>query len=235
MINAVIIDDEQAARTALQTIIKEYCKDVHIAGTAASAIEGLKLIQQQSPDLVFLDIEMPMGSGFDLLELSMERNYKVVFTTAHQQYALKAIKNSAADYLLKPIDIDELIETVEKIKKILDKEKEQNSKTNYKLKLSGQKETILVSPLEVVYVEADGRYSTVHLLSGEKHVVSRNIGEFEEELTSHGFFRVHKSYLVNCKHVAKINSADGGFVEMNNKTEIEISKRKKAEFLKLLK
>jgi two-component system, LytTR family, response regulator len=227
MIRAVIIDDEQSARAALQTIINEYCEGVNITGSAASAIEGLKLIQQESPDLVFLDVEMPMGSGFDLLEVSRERNFKVIFTTAHEQYALKAIKHNAFDYLLKPVDIDELLAAVKKVKLLITSEKERKEKNNYKIKLSGQRETLLIPPDEVVYIEADRRYSTVHVLSGEKHVVSRNIGQFEEELQPHGFSRIHKSYLVNLAHATGLKKEDGGYLEMQGKILLEISRHKK--------
>jgi two-component system LytT family response regulator len=235
MIRTLIIDDEAFARELLKQQLQEYCSGlVEVIGLAGSAIEGLKLINQLQPQLVFLDVEMPRGSGFDLLELAGERNFEVIFTTAYQEYALKALKSEARDYLLKPIDADELAAAVKKVQLYLDGKQVSGFTQRRKIKLHGLRETLLVSVSDVLYLEADGRYSTVYLAGGRKHIVSRNIGEFEEELVPHHFFRIHKSLLVNLEKVKQLHH-DHENIELEEGTILPVSKRRQSSVAALLK
>lgn len=235
MIKTLIIDDEAFARELLKQQLEEYCPgQIEVAGFAATAIEGLKLINQLQPQLVFLDVEMPMGSGFDLLELAGERNFEVIFTTAYQEYALKALKNEARDYLLKPIDADELIAAVNKVLSHLGNRHNDGYVQGQKLKLNGLRETLMVPVSDVLYLEADGRYSTVYLSNGIKQTVTRNIGEFEEELVPQHFFRIHKSLLVNLEKVTRLHQ-DHENVELEGGIILPVSKRRQSSVAALLK
>lgn len=235
MIRTLIIDDEAYARELLKQQLGEYCPDlIDVVGIAGSAIEGLKLINQLQPQLVFLDVEMPMGSGFDLLDLAGERNFEVIFTTAYQEYALKALKHEARDYLLKPIGADELIIAVKKASQHIGMQGTPGALQSQKLKLHGLKETILVPVSDVLYVEADGRYSYVHLVGGSKYTVSRNIGEFEEELVPQRFFRIHKSLLVNLEKVVRLDH-DHEKIELQEGITLPVSKRRQSSVAALLK
>jgi len=234
MIKAVIIDDEKDARIGLKALLTEFCSDVKVIAEAATAIEGIKCINTFKPQLVFLDIQMPGGTGFDLLESIPEKNFKIIFTTAYDKHALKAIKNNPVDYLLKPIDPDELTEAVERYKNLFIEKlppENNNSRKKPKVRLSASNNILLVDVDDIVNIEADGRYSKVYLLNGSTHMITKNIGEFEEELESYDtFFRIHRSSLINLKHVKQIIRKDGGYVELSNGKQIEISKRKKTEF-----
>jgi two-component system LytT family response regulator len=236
-LKALIIDDEKDAVIGLRTMLQDFCEGVEVVGEAYSAIEGLKLIRHFNPDLIFLDVEMPGGNGFDMLEALQDRSVRVVFTTAYDNYSIRALRADADDYLLKPLDIDDLQNAVEKVRRIVGKTRPRDhslSPEEYRLRLNSQKGIVFVSCSEVVHIEGDGRYSTVYTSAGEQYVVTRNLGEFEEELTRFRFFRVHKSHLINCRHVERISHADGGFVELSNGQSIEISRRKKAEFIHLM-
>jgi len=235
MIKILIIDDEAFARELLKQQLEEYCAGtVEVVGLAGSAIEGLKLINQMQPQLVFLDVEMPMGSGFDFLELAGERRFEVVFTTAYREYALKAIKHKAMDYLLKPIDSDELVLAVNNARIHFESRKAGVLTQNQKLKLQSLRETLLVLIADILYLEADGRYSKVHLAGGITHLVSRNIGEFEEELLPHRFFRIHKSLLVNLEKVVSLHH-DHENIELQEGIILPVSKRRQSSVVALLK
>ncbi len=235
MIKTLIIDDEAFARELLKQQLEEYCPGmVEVVGLAGSAIEGLKLVNQTQPQLVFLDVEMPMGSGFDLLELAGERHFEVIFTTAYQEYALKALKNKATDYLLKPIDADELVVAVKKVVLQLGIRHTAGFTQYQKLKLHSFKETVLVSMSDILYLESDGRYSKVYLTGGVKYMVTRNIGEFEEELVPHRFFRVHKSLLVNLERVTQLHQ-DHEKIELQEGIILPVSKRRQSSVAALLK
>lgn len=235
MIKILIIDDEAFARELLKQQLEEYCAGmVEVVGLAGSAIEGLKLINQFRPQLVFLDVEMPMGSGFDLLELAGDRHFEVIFTTAYREYALKAIKHKAMDYLLKPIDADELVLAVKNACLHLDNGNAGGLTQNQKLKLQSLRETLLVLMSDILYLEADGRYSKVHLAGGAIHLVSRNIGEFEEELVPHRFFRIHKSLLVNLDKVVSLHH-DHESLELQEGVILPVSKRRQSSVVALLK
>jgi two-component system, LytTR family, response regulator len=234
MLKALLIDDEKNALSALRKMLEQFCPDVTVVGEANTAFEGLQLIRQHEPDLVFLDVEMPGGTGFDLLDMLDKKTFTTIFTTAHEQYAIPALRSGAADYLLKPVSLDELRAAIRRV--ISGKEKTGTTPPAEELRISisNSDGTWFVPAASIICVEGDGRYSRFYLADGREYLVSRNLGELEEELSSAKFFRVHKSWLVNCRHVVRISSADGGFAILSNGKEIEISRRKRAEFMQVM-
>ncbi len=234
---ALIVDDEKELGMALKLLLNKTCPDVEVMDILHSAMDAAKGIKKYQPEILFLDIEMPDGNGFDVLEMIEGKNLYVIFTTAHSQYAIQAIKNGARDYILKPIDPDELINSVTKARVEIESRKkiQYTGRTGSSLSVTTPKGVVILNKEEVIYIKAAGRYSELHCRDGKYYTVCKNIGEYEQELSRDFFFRVHKSYLINCKYLVKINAADGGFVELANKSEIEISKRRKSEFLKFLK
>ena len=246
MINAVIIDDEELGRTMLYNMLNKYCKSVNVVGQASSAKEGLELINKVSPGLVFLDIEMPGGSGFDLLEKTMDKNFEIIFTTAYNQYAVKAFKFNAIDYLLKPINIEELVASVNKvtdsalntnvkssIKNLLENYNSPNSKTN-KIALPTQDGLEFVEIKDIIRCEADGKYTFCFLSSGKRLHSTRGLKDFEEQLNSYNFHRIHHAHFVNLDDIKNYFKGDGGYVLMSNGDNVTVSKRKKESFLKQL-
>lgn len=241
---AIIIDDEKKGREILKSLIETYCKEVEIIAQACNAEEGYELIQKHEPDVVFLDVEMPSGDGFSLLERFDEITFQIVFTTAFDDYAIKAIKFHALDYLLKPIDIDELRVAVENVKKALQEERGTNNR--YMEMLQSRKENtgklalpikdgiVYLSISEIIRVESDGAYSIFYTDCGKKHLSSKNLGEYEDILPGFGFFRVHRSHIVNVKKVKKFIRSDGNFIEMEDGSRVEIARRKKDEFLEMM-
>ncbi len=198
-LRALIVDDEQEVATALKLILQKTCPNIEVINICLSVIEGVKALKKNSIDIIFLDIEMSGGNGFDL----------------------------------KPIDPDDLIAAVEKATSSFTKTQVKNKPST--ISVNSANGIIFLNKEDIVYIKADGRYSQIHCRDERSYTICKNIGEYEDELASDFFFRVHKSYLINCKHVVKIKSTDGGFVEMINLKEIEISKRKKTEFLKIFK
>lgn len=243
MIKTIIIDDEPRGRDTLKTLLTKHCPDVSVSGEAASVVEGFKLITKEAPDLVFLDIEMPGNNGFDLLEMFSSIPFKVIFTTAYDKYAIKAIKYSAMDYLLKPIDIDELKEAVSRIetKKDLGQAKYEallnNIKSDNKRKkvaIPDIEGLIFVFIDEIVRCESDSNYTYIYLINKKKITASRTLGDFEELFSEENFFRVHRSHLINLDHLKKYIKGDGGFAVMADDSRVEVSRRKKPEFLEVL-
>jgi two-component system LytT family response regulator len=231
MIKVLIIDDEEDARIGLKALIQSCGKEIEIVGEGASAIEAIKLINKHSPDLVFLDIQMPGGTGFDLLDSIPEKNFKIIFTTAYDQHALKAIRENPVDYLLKPIDQDELCEAIERYKKQVSGTKGSIDK----IRLVVDTNILFLDPNDIISVEADGRYSRVFLINGESHYITKNLGEFEKDWKAYPMlYRIHRSYLINLNHIHKIIREDGGYVELSNHRRVEISRQKKNEFFDLL-
>lgn len=235
MIKAIIVDDEKDAITGLNALIKEFCSDVEVIGKAYSVTEASSLITKQNPDLVFLDVEMPGGTGFELLELFPENKFKVIFTTAYDKHAVKAIKVSPVDYLIKPIDPDLLIEAIERYKKQKQESIVRSESLNNKIRIATTSNIILADVADIVNIEADGRYTKIFFTNGTNSFISKNIGEFEKELEPYKlFFRIHRSNLINVKHVKQIIRQGGGYVQLSNDQKIEISQRKKADFFEFL-
>jgi len=240
---ALIVDDEQMSRQTLRKLLDLYCPKVEILGEAGSADEAFTLIQEKSPAVVFLDVEMPFGSGFDLLARFTEIDFEIIFVTAFDQYALKAIKNSALDYLLKPINAEELIEAVRKLEA---KERTISDNMNVKTLLQNLRQmdasnNQIVVPTsdgfefveidQVVRFEAEGRYTRIFLAGGNKILICKNLKEFEIMLEEHDFFRTHHSHLVNMQYVKSYSKSDGGFLKMKEGSTVPISRRKKDAFL----
>lgn len=233
MIKAVIIDDEVPAIVSLEALLKVVSPDVIILGKATSCVDGLKLINEKNPDLVFLDISMPGGTGFDLLELADQSKFEVIFTTAHEKHALQAIKTRPFDYLLKPIDPDELSKSINQLKEHIDQRNSisPNEIPASKIRLSSAKEIVMVEPDQILYLEADGRYTKVYLLNGQSKLVTKNIGDFERELQClNVFYRIHRSFLINTQKIARLIREDSGYLEMLNGKKVEISPNKRRDF-----
>jgi two-component system LytT family response regulator len=248
MFKALIIDDEANGRLSLRGKLEFYCPDITHIEEAQDVEEALKSISQQMPDVVFLDIKLGKESGFELLEALDDdavKKIEIIFTTAHDEYALKAIKFSALDYLLKPIDLDELVSAVEKLK---EKRKtapgiEQNLRVlleNFKQKNEGPKK-IAVSSSEgisilkvsdIVRCESSSNYTNFHMKDGSRIMVSKTLKEFDSALSDHNFERIHKSHLVNMEFVKKYITNDGGFLILEDGTRLPVSNRKKDELLK---
>ncbi len=246
MIKILIVDDVKKSREALQLILQNYCPQTKVIGQASSAEEAFPLIQTEKPDLVLLDIEMPNGSGFSLLNRFESIDFEVIFTTAFDQYAIKAIKFCALDYLLKPIDIKELIKAIQKteekirhsqerenLQHLLSNLKQRNSPKN-KIALPTQEGLAFIMVDDIVRCEADGNYTLIYFKNGKKTVTTRKIKDFEELLNEHAFFRVHRSHLINLNCIEKYYRGDGGYVTMVDGSSIDVARRKKDDFLESL-
>ncbi|UII75818.1 LytTR family DNA-binding domain-containing protein [Flagellimonas sp. HMM57] len=243
---AILIDDNPAARRSLANLIQEYCPHIQLLGEAATVAEGIQLIIEQKPQLVFLDIEMPDGNGFDLLKKLPEINFQVIFISSHEKYALRAIKHSALDYILKPIDPDELIEAIKKAKsevlnhKTLEKiqtlivNTTDHQKAPTKLVLKDKYGIQIVSICDVVYLEANGSYTHFHIHDQESLLVSKGLKEYESIVSNEQFFRCHQSYLINLDYLLRYDGRDGGFLLMKDGSKIPLATRKKNAFLKII-
>ncbi len=243
MISAVIIDDEKLCRNALIALLKPV-EDITVIGQASNVKEGESLIKTLNPQLVFLDIEMPDGTGFDLLNKFSNPNFQVVFTTGHNAYAIKAFKHSAIDYLLKPVQKNEFLDAVEKVKKLSSFSNKQDQLTLMLKALKDQEYSKIAIPSvegyefveknDIVCCEADGSYTTIHLNANKKVISSYNLKRLNDLLQENGFFRIHKSYIINTKFIKKILNSDGGSVLLENEMLIPIARRRKDEFLQNL-
>ncbi|MEN8224802.1 MAG: LytTR family DNA-binding domain-containing protein [Bacteroidota bacterium] len=242
ILKAVIVDDEQDAVNFIESIAKEYCPNIKIIGKAHSAKEGIEVITKEKPDLVFLDVEMPHGSGFDLLAGFPEKDFDVIFITAFNHYAIKAIKFSAVDYILKPINITEFIEAVKRVGEARDEKKNPNlnfkalfenlqSAMPSKLAIPTSTGMEYLNTKEIIRVEADRSYSWFFMEGGGKFLVSRNLKEYQELLSDRNFFRTHNSHLINLEHVKKYIRHEGGYIEMTDASTVPISRGKKDLFL----
>ena len=246
MLRAVIIDDIETIRKKNSAIIKSNCPNISIIGQAESVESGIAIIKKLSPDLVFLDVEMPDGTGFDLLQKLNPINFKVIFITGFEDFAIKAFRFSAIDYLLKPLDAGELIEAVKKVEDSLNKEvfdmkinnlfsNLERPKNLQKLILKTAEKIYSVNIQDVVNCESEKNYTTFHFINAPKLVVSTNLKEYENLLTPFNFFRTHQSHLINMAYFDHFIKTDGGnTIVMKNKTSIPLSVRKKEEFLVLL-
>lgn len=243
MINALIIDDEPKNIRILHGLLEQCCPDVHIAGEAVSAETAIPLIHEKQPDLLFLDIEMPYGNAFDLLDKIMPINFEIIFITAFDDYTLKAFKYSALDYLLKPVSMDELRSAVNKAKERIQakniNQQLQNLLFNiHKPNLSNQKMAlpckdglVFVHIADIIRFEAKAGYTMVFGINDQKHISSRSIKEYEELLPDDLFFRIHNSHIINLNRVKKYHKGRGGAIEMADGVMIEVATRRKDEFL----
>ena len=239
----LIIDDEPKSRETLLTLVQNYCEGITVAGTAANITDAAGLIETVSPQLVFLDISMPGGTGFDLLKALPLINFEVIFVTAYDKYGIEAIRANALDYLLKPVSIEELKDAVAKARLRIEQKqtagnissllKLVDEKINqpYKVSIPVGDGLIFVSTTDIVCLVADGSYTRLMLKDNRKLLSSRNLKEYEDILPSSGFIRVHHSNIINIEHVRQYHRGEGGHVVMTDGTEVMISKRKKKDFL----
>lgn len=239
---AVIIDDEPRAVNILEMVVNEYCSGVEICGLAHSINEGITEIREKNPDIIFLDIEMPDGSGFDVLTAFPDRSFDVVFVTAYNHYALKAIKYSAADYILKPVDIEEVKSALEKVKKRRETPGTSTPDINElllniragairKIAVPSSDGSEFIAVDDIMYIEADRSYCSIVLANDTKMLVSKNLSNIEELLPRDLFYRIHKSYLINLNFMKKYYRSDGGYVEMQDGNKLSIARNKKDEFM----
>lgn len=238
MLKAVIIEDESSSREILRNYLAKYCKNVNVLGEAAGVKEGIELLSRTNPDLVFLDVEMPFGNAFDLLDQLPERSFETVFVTAYNTYALEALNNHAAYYLMKPINIDELIKSVSYVAEIKEKEnaledrilKSKLNKAEGKITLPQQDGFLVLNISDILYCKADDNYTEIYL-QNKKLLVSKTLKYFEEALADYPFARIHKSYLVNVNEVIKYRKGKGGSVIVSNGKELLVSASKKKQLL----
>lgn len=242
MLKAIIIDDEHKSRESLQILIQDFCEGVEVCMLCQNVSEGIAAIDEYKPDVVFLDIQMQRETGFDLLNRLDKIDFELIFTTAHSEYAIKAFKFSAIDYLLKPIDLTDLQAALEKVRKKknygISERLEQLihnlkpvSSQKFKLALPTSDGLVFVKIDEIVYCEAEGNYTQIHLTNGTKHLVSRTLKEYDDMLTEQDFFRIHNSYLINLNMIKNYVRGEGGYVVMTNGKSLDVSRRKKESFL----
>ena len=242
-LRTIIVEDEQTSRDILKNYLTKYCPSVEVLGEATNIDEALILIRNNELDLIFLDVEMPYGSGFDLLDKLGKTDFEVVFVTAYNQYAIEALNKHASYYLLKPISIDDLIKAVDYISELKRKEDElQHSILTPKVDPIDKKITIptqdgfeVVEVQHIIYCKADDNYTEIFLESGLKKLVSKTLKHFEDILKKNGFARIHKSYLVNVSYITSYRKGKGGTVFLTNGKELSVSASKKAELLSYFK
>lgn len=243
MIKAIIIDDEPDGLEDLRESLIKYCPEVQLAGAYTSPVAALGAVKDFPPDVVFLDVQMPGMSGFEFLQKLSPVSFHVVFVSAYDRYAIKAIKFSALDYLLKPIDVDDLIRTVSRIKERMPDNRSVQSVLHHTQRRDGRIERVaipgtdgidLFNTQEIIYCEADSSYTKIHLTNGQTKTVTRVLKDFEELLSESGFCRVHHSFLVNLAHVKRYVKGEGGYAILTGDHHVDISRRKKEEFLSQL-
>lgn len=245
MIKTVLIDDESNALEMMEWLLQTYCPQVEIAAMCTSAQQGIEAINKHKPDVVFLDIEMPVMNGFDMLEQFDDLFFDVVFCTAYDQFALRAFKYSALNYLLKPVDPEELKNTVQRIEKfkavptreqfnlLLQNLKNTEKTTPQRIALTHNDGLIFVPTVEIVFCEAESNYTKVHLTDGKKIMVSKVLKDLDEALAGPDFYRVHSSFLININRIKKFIRGEGGYLVMDNDAMVSISRSRKQEFMEL--
>ncbi len=249
--SAIIIDDERNLREALERMLIRHCPEIVLAGSAASAAEGREMLKLHKVDIIFLDISMPKEDGFAFLGTIHKENYAIIFVTAYQEYALRALKASAIDYLLKPVNLSELREAVSKaiqyheFRKSHDEGKKvyresldvlhdnihSGNRPITKITVAGQFGFHLVNVADIMYMEADSNYTIIHLSGLNKIVATRTMGDFEKIINSPEFFRIHKSTIINMNFLKAYYNYQGDFAELNDGTRLSIARRKVSEFL----
>ena len=242
-IKAVIIEDEKVSRETLENYLNRYCPSVEVVASAENIKVGREIIEKYNPNLVFLDVEMPYGNGFDLLEQLDHIDFELIFVTAFSNYALKALNMSASYYLLKPIDIEELITAVEKVSENLINQEHIRSaqilKANLEVEESRLKRIVLpelegfeVAQLkDIVYCKANDNLTDFIFVDGKRKTICKTLKHFDDMLADSGFFRIHKSYLINMDHVKGFRRGKGGYAQLSNGDELEIAVRRKQDFL----
>ena len=244
MLQAVIVDDEIKALQSLTWELTNFSDEINVIASFTNPNEALSYLENNTPDCLFLDIEMPTMDGFQFIKKLTNKNFPVVITTAYNQYALKAIKSQALDYLLKPIDTDDLEETIVKIKKFNNKnfsvEKLEMALLNYnsrsihkRITLNTDGKLLFLESDEILYAESDGNYSTIFLTDGQKIVLTKKLKEVNELLPTDSFFRIHNSYIINLNKIKEFLKTDG-YVVLKSNHKIPVSRQKKSDFLDML-
>ncbi len=234
MIKTILIDDEKSSIKVLNALFKEYFDFIEVIDTATSVKTGKVSILKHNPDLVFLDIKMNDGTGFDLLKSLPFINFKIIFMTAYSEYALKAIKTQALDYLLKPIDVDELTETLLSFKKEFEREKSIQCSYPSKILVPYKNGSIYLEVSKIIRIEAQGSYCKIFVEGKGDYLISNNLKHFEGKMNPNQFFRCHHSHLINLEKVESINNEVGMEVVLTDGSRIDVSRRKKAEFYKAM-
>ncbi|WP_316812430.1 LytTR family DNA-binding domain-containing protein [Pedobacter heparinus] len=250
MLNTIIVDDEEFARSSLYFLLQENCAHIHISGIAKSVTEARNLLTQHTIDLIFLDIAMPGENGFELIPYAQSSKAHIIFTTAYDQYALKAIKANALDYLLKPIDIDELKIAVDKAIRFISLNKNENNRNESlqnlaanlterneirKISLPNGQGYSLVNIDDIIHIAADSNYSIFYFANKDKITVSKVLKEYEEILPDNQFVRIHKSSIVNLNYLKEYNSKNGLEVILKNGEKIAVSRRRASDFAEKVK
>ena len=244
-ISAVIIDDEQNNIDNLEILLRQHCPQITIVATAMNANDGASIIILNNPDIVFLDIQMPGKNGFEMLQSLKNHSFELIFVTAFDQYGIQAVKFSALDYLLKPINTEELKNAVnkaiyrsvekkqnQKLENLLQVLENQQERNLHRIALTSARETRFIKTANIIRCESSNNYTTFFLIDGEKIMVSKPIFEYEEILSAYGFIRCHQSHLVNKKHIRSLVKDDGGYLLLEDNTQVPVSRLKK-EFVKI--
>ncbi|MEL6676983.1 MAG: LytTR family DNA-binding domain-containing protein [Bacteroidota bacterium] len=247
MLKALIVEDERNSQELLKALITEYCDGIEVASIAGNVADALAAVKDVNPDLVFLDIELPDGDGFQVLEKSENITFDVIFTTAYDQYAMRAFKFSATDYLLKPVDIEELQAAAQRVVEKRQSEEPGNKgehlealirnirnmgKPFKRIVLPTSNGFTVVNPEDIIRCESDRNYTFIFLNDGRKILVSRTIKEYDEMLQDYNFFRIHQSHLINLAYLKNYTRGRGGYVELTDGSQLDVSARRKSEFLK---
>lgn len=247
MIRTIVIDDEVKARETILNMLKVYCPEVKVTDTAGSVKEGLEVLESHKPDLLLLDIKMADGTGFDLLRKLSKVDFLVIFITAFEEFAIRAIKFSAIDYILKPLDPDELVNAIEKAKGVLNKESMNvklealydnldtlNTSTK-KIVLKTSDSVHIVNLKDIIRCESEKNYTHFFTIDNNKITVSRTLKEYNEFLADYNFFRVHQSHLINMQHVKRYEKQNGGMLIMNDNSSVPVAFRKKDDLMKIFR
>lgn len=245
MIKILIVEDEKPILDTLRDIIQNYCEDVEIIDSARSIASAKEVLKKTNPDLVLLDINLPDGTSFDLLQQLENTKFKIIFITAFEEYAIKAIKLSALDYLIKPVDPLELIEAVNKAKETIEQSTNEIklnallsnvkmlSEKNKKIILKTSESIFLIDVQDIIRCKSDGAYTQFYINDGKKILISRVLKDYEELLQDSGFMRIHKSHIVNLSYIDRFEKTDGGFLILKDKSTIPVSFRKKAQLIEM--
>jgi two-component system LytT family response regulator len=246
MLKCIIVDDEFKSRESLKALVEKFCENIQVAALCQDIKEALLAISEYKPDVLFLDIQLQRETGFDLLEKLDKIDFEIVFTTAFSEFAVRAFKFSAIDYLLKPVDVTDLRKAIEKVRKrILSDISERmthlaqtikgNTFKNSRLALPSNDGLVFVNVDHILYCEASGNYTNIHMEDARKFIVSRTLKDYEDMLVDLDFFRIHNSYLINLNAIKKYIRGEGGQVVMANEQALDVSKAKKKGFLERIK
>jgi two-component system, LytTR family, response regulator len=239
MLNCIIIDDEQHCIDGLKAMIENRFADyINVLETSSNSLLAHAMVLDKKPDILFLDIEMPRLNGIDFMKLFTEKSFEVIYTTAYDKYALDALKNEALDYLIKPFSIEELSCAIEKCTKKIDaknKPKSPQQFSRFAIHTNAGNMTV-VEPQEIIWIRADGNYSTLFFTNRPKLLVPKTLKDFEDQLIPYNFFRCHNSNLININHVKSFQASEGeDYILMSNDDKVEISRRKKSDLFAIIK